>query len=327
MKDEQYIEDLIAKKLAGEITPAEDVVLNEWLQNADNRKYYASLEQIFNEAPSIKEEQEVDTDAAWNKLKKQIHKKQSGDAKVIPLRRNYFLRIAAAIIVIAGAGIALYINRSRINTTEFHYATLSSPALFTLPDSSTIFLNKNSIADVTITDKERKTVLKGEGFFTVVHNEQQPFVVEAAGLEIRDIGTAFNVDATDSVNVDVVVEHGEVALITKSKTVNARKGERVIYNKSQASLTPVSALDPNTLSYSTKIFVFENTSLPAVIEKLNEVYDSNISINDNLKFCRLTSTFRNEKIDYIVQVIAETLQLRIVKDGNRVLLEGNGCSE
>jgi len=123
----------------------------------------------------------VDTDAAWNKLKKKIAEKK--EVKVIPIRSTPWLRIAVMVLLVAGAGIALYIMRMKDIGEEHHYITFDAASSFILPDSSTIFLNKYSEATVTITEDERKVQLKGEGFFTVVHNEKQPFIVEAAGLQ------------------------------------------------------------------------------------------------------------------------------------------------
>jgi transmembrane sensor len=321
------IEDIVAKKLAGEITPAEETILAEWLENDPaNRKHYNSLQQIFNVA-SLKPMEEVNTDAAWNKLKSKIDAGRTKEVKVIPLHQKWFIRIAAAVILIAGgAALTLYIN-SKNAGVEYAYSTFETAGEFKLPDSSTIYLNAKSKATVTITKKERKVKMEGEAFFNVVHNEHQPFIVEAGGLQITDIGTAFNVNASDSSKVDIIVEHGEVQISSGNEKLNAVKGEHVAYAHSTGSLTKLAITNPNDLSYITKIFVFENTSLPAVVQKLHEVYGTQIMLSDNLKFCRLTSTFKNEKIEYILQVIAETLQLRLNKNGDRFTLEGTGCQE
>lgn len=331
---ELYIEELIAKRLAGEISGEENLVLNEWLEkDPANQKYFESLKTIYTESAAAETVYEVDTDAAWNKLKKQIAENKETKVKTLPgtiiqpAKSNSWLRIAAMLIVIAGAAITLYIIQMRHTPEERQYATFDAASLFTLPDSSTIYLNKNSRATVTIADNERKVVLHGEGFFNVVHNEKQPFILEASGLIIKDIGTAFNVNATDEKHVEVLVEHGEVELAAAGKKVNLKKGDYSVYDKSSSEITKTQILDPNTLSYTTKIFVFENTTLPAVIVKLHEVYGTEISLADNLKFCRLTSTFRNEKIENILQVIAETLQLQLNKKGSAYYFEGSSCTE
>lgn len=311
--------------MTGEISPEDDMQLQEWLNaSEENRKYFNQLSLIYNESEFAEVTEEVDTDNAWNELKSKISEQKVKGIQ--PLHRTRFLRIAAMFLLTAGAGFLFYMMMNN-SGTEYRYAALDTPSLFTLPDSSTIFLNKYSSAIVTISEKERKTVLTGEGFFTVVHNEKQPFIVEAAGLTIKDIGTAFNVNAQDSSKVDVVVTEGEVELASKEQKLLLVKGDRSVFNKEDNSLKKLTATDANALSYTTKIFVFENTSLPAAIEKLREVYGTDIRVDDNLKFCRLTSTFRNEKIEVILQVIAETLQLKLSKEGNNYHFTGSGCTE
>jgi len=324
-KNELYIEELIARKMTGEITPSENIQLQLWMDaSEENRKYFDQLSYIYNESEFAEAVVEVDTDKAWNELKFKISEQKKGT--IIPLYRKRFLRIAAMLLLTAGAGYLFYMMMHS-SGTEYRYAALDTPSLFTLPDSSTIFLNKYSTAVVTVSEKERKTVLTGEGFFTVVHNEKQPFIVEAGGLTIKDIGTAFNVNANDSSKVDVIVTEGEVELASQEKKLNLVKGDRSIFNKEDNSLKKLTSTEANLLSYSTKIFVFENTSLPAAVEKLREVYGLDIRVDDNLKFCRLTSTFRNEKIEVILQVIAETLQLQLSKEGNNYHFTGNSCAE
>lgn len=81
------------------------------------------------------------------------------------------------------------------------------------------------------------------------------------------------------------------------------------------------------MAYRTKVFVFENASLQVVIAKLNEVYGSAISINDAIKNCHITATFKNEKVDAILDVITATLNIKLTKNENKYVLEGEGCDE
>lgn len=326
------VEELIAKHFAGEATSAEEQLLSQWLSEGEsNQTYYNALKRIYIESASLKILKHVDTDAAWNKLKAIIREDErinpGASPKVRALHTNTWWRVAAMLILIAGAGIALYI---KMNTPG--KPVLVSTGNYTqeviLPDSSSVFLNKNSSIQYAFTSNKREVTLTGEAFFEVIHNEGKPFVVHTGDLQIKDIGTAFNINSTPADSVVVVVESGEVQLTTsKNSRLNLTEGERSVYKRAANTFTRLSVSDPNALAYKTKIFVFENASLPAVIEKLNEVYGTHVRLGDNLKFCRLTSTFKNEKIDSILQIIAETLQLRIVKDNTQTSLEGVGCEE
>lgn len=68
-----------------------------------------------------------------------------------------------------------------------------------LADGSKVWLDAGSSIrfPVAFTGKERKVEITGQVWFEVVHNDKMPFKVMAKGVEITDLGTAFNVNAYD----------------------------------------------------------------------------------------------------------------------------------
>lgn len=79
-----------------------------------------------------------------------------------------------------------------------------------LPDGSFVTLNTNSAVDVQFTGAERRVrLLRGEAHFTVARNPHQPFIVEANGVTVRAVGTAFNVRRRADA-VEVLVTEGKV---------------------------------------------------------------------------------------------------------------------
>lgn len=92
--------------------------------------------------------------------------------------------------------------------------------LFTLPDSSQVWLNANSSVEVAANygSGARQVYLQGEAFFDVKPNSQSPFVVETAHLQIEVLGTAFNVSTYQHLSrAHVTVDHGTVAVRDSSK--------------------------------------------------------------------------------------------------------------
>ncbi|WP_312365344.1 FecR family protein [Ensifer sp.] len=78
-----------------------------------------------------------------------------------------------------------------------------------LEDGSTVVLGADSAIKSAIGDGGRKiTLLAGEAFFDVVA-DGRPFVVEAGGVEVEVLGTAFDVRMT-SAATDVALAHGSV---------------------------------------------------------------------------------------------------------------------
>jgi transmembrane sensor len=103
-----------------------------------------------------------------------------------------------------------------------------------LPDGSSVELNTNSTVVTSFTATERRVRLeKGEAYFQVAKDAARPFVVDAAGVGVRAVGTAFNV-RVHATAIEVLVTEGTVRVGSAPLVANARNpalevgaGERV----------------------------------------------------------------------------------------------------
>lgn len=331
MESVENIDDLIAKVLAGEASVEETARLEAWKRvSVENNAYFEETKNLFATIDGFKTEVTVDTNLAWKKLDERI---SEDGAQIIPLfRRPAILRAAASILLLVALGfiISRFFTQSQAEPTIFATKTAVEKQL---PDGSKVFMNKNAeITYMVNKDNQREVKLKGEAFFEVKHNEEQPFVITVDEIIIKDIGTAFNVKALPGSNVvEVLVESGEVKFYTtESNGVNLVKGEKATYDKISKQFTktiPDPAFE-NTLSYKSKEFYFKETALKDVIAQLNEVYGSDIRLsNDEIGNCLLSVTFNNENIDMIVSIIADTLNLEVIRSGGTITLKGETCSQ
>lgn len=324
------MDDLIGKVLAGEATAQEQERVMLWRnQQEANEKYFQQLKEIFEKAGAAVVQLEFDTDAAWNKVKNQISRKKD---KVVPITRDHYfspLRLAATILLVAGISAVIYLLTAPPLQT---LALISEKTTRqdTLPDGSTAFLNKKTELQYEYNPraKTRKVKLKGEAFFTIKHEEEKPFIIEADEVLVRDIGTEFNLKAYPGKDtIEIVVTHGEVQFYTlQDPGLNLKAGEKAIYSKRAREFYRIEKPDTNTLAYKTKVFSFNNTDLLSVVTLLNEVYDSKIILaNEALHSCRLTANFKEDNPEIIVEVIAETMGLQLIKKDGRFILDGKGC--
>jgi ferric-dicitrate binding protein FerR (iron transport regulator) len=324
------MDDLIGKVLAGEATSEEQEQVLLWRNQSDeNETYFQQLSVIFSRAATAVVQVEFDTDAAWNRVKHQLHK---NDNKVIPITKTpYFspLRIAASIFLVMAISVVIYLK------TAPPVQTLAVQSEFTtredtLPDGSTAFLNKKTELNFEYNPREktRKVKLKGEAYFSVKHEAEKPFIIEADEILVRDIGTEFNLKAyPDKDTIEIVVTHGEVQFYTQHDPgLNLKAGEKAIYSKRAREFYRIEKPDTNTLAYKTKVFSFNNTELESVVALLNEVYNSKISLaSESLYTCRLTANFKEDNPEIIVEVIAETMGLELTKKDDQLILSGKGC--
>ncbi len=137
-----------------------------------------------------------------------------------------------------------------------------------LADGSTLELNANSEARVDLSMRERRVVLRaGEAHFSVARNPARPFVVEAAGVAVRAVGTAFNVRYA-GVAVEIVVTEGKVTVAAAA--AGAQKAEF----RSNSS-GPEIAAPPTELVANERLLMsirpaagVPRTAHPPVIEKI-----------------------------------------------------------
>jgi ferric-dicitrate binding protein FerR (iron transport regulator) len=328
------MDEVIAKYLAGEASQEEAAQVERWARvNEGNRKYLEHLTFIFEKASAVKDLHHFDEDAAWRKMKDKLRAKE---AKTININREpkkdstglqFYLKIAASIIVVMGLGYYVYQrDNSAVSRVEVVAGTKSIAD--TLPDGSDVFLNKKTKLVYAYDRKKKSHVvkLKGEAFFTIRHNNKKDFLVETEGIYIRDIGTSFNVKAyPGSTTIEVVVKEGAVEFFTDTDSgVYLQAGGKGVYDKVTRKFT-VEEPESNALSYKTKFFSFNNQDLESVANDLNTVYDKTIVVDEKLKKCRLTVTFNDESVEEIANVIAATFNLSVKEEAGKLRLEGPGC--
>jgi len=328
------IDDLIGKVLAGEADIDEQAIVDAWRrENSNNQKYFDQASSIFESAATFNVQLSFDTDAAWQKVRNRIHKRPAGlqvEFRASGVWRA--ARIAASIILIAAVSVWVY-TWTQMPAPAIEVVADATTAQDTLPDGTTAFLNKKSTITYRFdkTTRTRKVALKGEGFFEVKHEEERPFVIEAEEAIVRDLGTAFNVKAyPDQDTIEVVVKEGTVQFYTNDNPgINIAAGETGIYSKRLKSFTKLERADTNVFAYRTGVFAFHAVDLRSVIERVNEVYDAQISLgSDKIADCRLTVTFTNEELETVVDIIAETLALQVErtdKNKKKIILKGAGC--
>ena len=330
MNNQEFdIDVLIAKCFADEASMEEKKFLEEWENRSEeNKKYVLEGKKLLLISGMA---EFVNPEKAWHQFNKKLSKGRIEHLPVIRSSRNYrYVSAAAAIllIVIVSAGLIYFYKNPAASKSAFIAASNES-LKDTLPDGSSVFLNKGSeLRYVENSEKHfREIHLKGEGFFKVLHNSEMPFVIYVHGVNVQDIGTSFNVKENKDGAV-VYVQEGIVQLYTDSlQGITLREGETGRFSvKLNSFIKETTNKCNNAIAYMTHKFEFNETDLSEVIAELNEVYHTNIILgNDSLGTCTITVRFVEENIDTMLDVIAETLNLNINKKNGEMILDGEKC--
>lgn len=323
--------DITAKELEGKASPAEQAELNRWLEKDHaHRLQYQEQKRLWKLTPPPPTA-EVDTDAAWLKVRTTIRPQQQRAKQRILWPAT--ARIAASVGLLIGLAWLARLFFFPYYSMEV-VASGDEQKMFMLPDSSQVWLNKDSrlMYDSDFSETERTVILEGEAFFVVKYNPQKPFSVETAQALTTVLGTSFNLRAySEEETVELQVATGKVAFAAEDKQGQTLvpAGYAAVLQKPANTINKFESLTENAWAWKTGHLVFRGKPLAEVTAVLERYYGISLPIqNSQLANCRFTGSFQDAELEEVLQVLEATLQLEYTrKNEQSYTLSGQGCSE
>jgi len=167
--------------------------------------------------------------------------------------------------------------------------------------------------------RDRIVELEGEAAFTVVHDAARPFMVRAAGVLVRDVGTRFIVRryAEDS-TTDVVVAEGQVAVHGTRRDADSllvSRGERARASAAGLALTRGVPLD-RYFAWTEGRLVFQETPLRDVVAQLDRWYDIEVHLAPaGLGARKVSASVEDEPAGDVLTMLAASLDLELSRSG------------
>jgi transmembrane sensor len=314
-------DDLLAKYLLGEATHDEKTIVDAWLRaDEGNQLYFKNLRSIWEYSKQLHSLPDSDEEEAWKRFQLRIH---SGTTKQLRVNRNMWIRYAAVVILVAGISLISYFFNIRQHEQIITATTTENVLKDTLSDGSIVTLNKHSSVTYPARFKgaSRNIQLQGEAFFNVSPDKSKPFQIRVNDVTITVVGTSFNVRSTNG-NTEVIVETGIVRVTRKNRTVELRPKEKVLVEMKDSVMKKENEEEHLYNYYSSHEFVCDATPLWKLVQVLNEAYQVNIIIERReLRSAPLNVTFSNESLDHILEVISITLNAKVVRSGNEIILK------
>lgn len=305
-------DDLIAKYLSGEATPEEAVAIMDWLEVRENKRRFDELAATWEQSNPKKQFGSINKQEAWIAIRPSR-----------PLLVNY--GIAASVVLLIAVVAFWYADKTRTPIPVVH-GSIDKIDTVSLSDNSTIILNRNSLASVPLEfvgDTRELELRGGDAFFSVTKDPEKPFIIHANFADIKVLGTQFNVSVHEGV-VEVDVNEGVVQVITATDSMVINKGFSASFRQFQSAVIENS--DANNWAYASQKLVFKDTPVAKVIRAVEKAYSCEISLsNVNINNCTLTATFDRDSVEKIVHLISESLNLKLEKNGEVFILQGEGC--
>ena len=323
-----YMHSLIAKQLTAQLSEAEASELEDWkLANSENLQEYNDFVALWAQSGSLKMPNPINQFEAQSAIRKKAGINTSKTKWI-----NWAVQAAAVVVLsLIFSGIYNSLNNNRVqsvadNSSPIYQeikAAYGTQAKVELADGTKVFLNSGSKLRFpqTFANQQQRTVfLDGEGYFEVTKNKEQSFIVQANKLNIRVLGTKFNIDAyTDNASISVALVEGSVML--QGNAGNLNKDLMELKPNQVATLNPtdqtLSKTDvPDLYKYTAWIngrIVFYGDPIQTVVKKLEKWYNVEIVISDSkLEDYKFTGTFINEPLEQILNVLSMSSQMTYV---------------
>lgn len=195
----------------------------------------------------------------------------------------------------------------------------------TLSDGTQVHLNSGSklVFPAEFKGNTREVYLKGEGYFEVEKNPSKPFIVKTDHLDIKVLGTVFNISAYgDDQTVSTVLVEGKVKVAQKNKLFNnaeytLQPGQGCFYSitNSQSEVKTVNLAD-FTL-WKDGLYQFHNRPLKQIVEMVKKYYNISITM-ENEKIANAIISGKlvlSDESDEVLDYLAKTLEVRYTKTG------------
>jgi ferric-dicitrate binding protein FerR (iron transport regulator) len=323
------IDNLLARYFGGNTSDRDMKELEEWISaSTENQTYFDQMTNLY-EKSGGSDTAMPEPDIALAK-EKFIHyitaQKETDSTQVYTIRRHPFYKNR----IIQAASIALLMILSvatwkvLLSAHEIVLASQMASKQEVLSDQTQVILSKNSkITYGSEYAKNGKTIkLEGEANFTVGNAGNGKMQVIANETFIEDIGTVFAVTAyPDSNYISVKVREGQVHFYTRNNIgLKIGAGETGIYNK-QSKTFKVLAQRIDSLQAGSMHVDFQAMGLKDAIDIISNAYKVKINLADkSIGNRKITVNFDGEDVNIVLQIIAQTLDLQLIKGDNGYLL-------
>lgn len=338
-------EDVYMRYLNDELSREELEKLDALLQKDDKQR------ELFNSyrntwlVSRIKEQDNSSPDEAFKRFQSRIISDRNN--RIYLKRKNLInsvLKVAAILVIAFLTTVSvLYFGNIKITKTSNQWITetivpMGSKTKMILPDGTEVWLNADSKLTYNnqFNTSNREVFLEGEGYFKVTRSEKKKFIVHAQELEIKALGTEFNVKAyPDENQIETMLVEGKVVIDSKSpkinKTVSLLPAQRLIYqkkskqmvlvseptssdNQTETGLTQIAPrikkievqFDPRSItSWKEEDWVIDRERLVDLAIKIERKYNVDIQFEDkSLKNFKFTGTLKNESLEQVLKVMS-----------------------
>lgn len=193
----------------------------------------------------------------------------------------------------------------------------------TLVDGTKVWLNaETSLSYSTnFSGKERIVELKGEAYFEVAKNEKKPFIVKANGVDVKVLGTHFNVNAYERDPVKTTLFEGSVRLTSKNSNVILKPGQQAIASEDVSGIVVNEVKLSQAAAWKSGYFAFQDDNIIEIMKQIRRWYDIDVEYRGDVTNKTFGGIYSKDKdLPELLNGLELTGLLHFKIEGRRVIV-------
>ena len=284
----EYYKQLIEKYLSGSISSDEYRDLSEWIEQ--DRELNHWWERKFIETEGLldfKTSEKMYTKMRHPTFSYEVTDKKQLEQKTFNKNKIDLNLIKWVAIICIPIGICFsyllindFVNKEQVplivKTERGEKSTII------LPDGTNVILNSSSRLKYSndYGKKNRSVDLEGEAYFDVTRDTKKEFIVHTNNLDIKVIGTSFNISSyTDTKDITIVLLKGKVKIQSAELSYIMSPGEKIKYNKNTKKIIKEDVFPTDYITWTKGDLYFEKESLENIIKTISRVYNVDVQYN------------------------------------------------
>lgn len=205
--------------------------------------------------------------------------------------------------------------------------------LLVLPDSTRVWINSECTLKYPehFVGKTRTVYLTGEAYFEVTKDAAHPFIVSTPEMNVKVLGTGFNISAYPAKQVSVTLVHGLILAYHVNANGNVESkiilspGERSVF-KTKKNIFTVNKVDTRIYTaWKDGNLVFKDTPLSEVMKRINRWYNVDMVANDKtIEQFNYTVDFEKDSLPVVLKLLKEMTPIRFTISGSRIFVTRDG---
>lgn len=200
-------------------------------------------------------------------------------------------------------------------------------ASVTLPDGTKVYLNAESTLSypASFSLNERTVQLTGEAYFEVKHDTDAPFIVKTAEIQIKVLGTTFNLYAyPDDSWFEASLVEGSIEVTpykSPGKQVHLSPNQKARYNHETGEIKVITTDLRVETAWKRGDLIFRNQPFKEIIGQLEIFYGVNITANGEYPEELFTGSYHENDIIQVLKNLQQHYTFEYQKSGNEISLK------